>query len=67
MVYEPLESILRVIIEPTPRATQAETVAPVIHILHEPIPAGSRKLVRQQDLKVTDRALLETVATCIAF
>src|SRR5690606_13991443 len=55
---EPGAGVLGVALEPGPGGTEAEAVAPGVHVGHQPRAADARQLARQHDLQVAGGVLL---------
>ena len=66
MFSQKFSRILRVATEPCPRAAQAKTVAPRVHVGHESCTAYTVDIVGEQDLQETNCRFLEVVATGVA-
>lgn len=62
LIYKKFPGIFRVLLEPPARASETETVAPRVHILHQAFPANSVDMIGQHDLQVTNGGLLEIIA-----
>ncbi len=65
MFYKEVSRILSVALEPRACVTEAETVAPGVHIQHQPVAAHTIDEIGQKHLQVTDGGFFKIVTTCI--
>lgn len=65
LIYKELPGIFGVPLEPLAGAAETETVAPRVHVPHQPFPAHAVDSIGQHDLQVTNSSLLEIIAARI--
>jgi len=59
MSHQPLPGIRRVLLEPRPGRSQAEGVAPGVHVAAQALPTDPREVIGEEDLQVADGALFQ--------
>lgn len=66
MIHKKLCCIICIVLEPVARLAETKTIAPGIHIQHQPVSSDTVNVVGQDDLQKTNGCFFKIITTGVA-